>query len=131
MIEGSRQLPIQHLTIRVPWHDNNWTGTVCNNPCGNTSCTILPRIATNRDDTLEEVLAGKSFDDLDHEQLPPCVDEHATIMSQSALSLLKNHPYAQRASTTHGHFEDTPYTIQPHSAAAIPYRWMLRAQSEV
>ena len=130
MIEGARQLPVHHLTIRVPWHDNGWKGTVCNNPCGNTSCTILPRIATNRDDTLEEALAGTSFNDLDNEQLPPCVDEHATIMSPSALSLLKNHPYAQSASTTHGHFEATPYTIQPYSAAAIPYRWMLREEVE-
>ena len=50
MIEGAQQLPVQHLTIRVPWHDNGWQGTFCKNPCGNTSCTILPRIATGRDD---------------------------------------------------------------------------------
>ena len=130
MIEGARQLPVHHLTIRVPWHDNGWTGTVCNNPCGNTSCTILPRIATRRNDSLEEVLAGKSFDELDLEQFPPCVDEHATIMSPFALSLVKNHPYAQLATTTHGHFEDTPYTIQPYSAAAVPFRWMLRDEVE-
>ena len=28
MIEGARQLPIQHLTIRVPWHDNGWKGSI-------------------------------------------------------------------------------------------------------
>ena len=130
MIEGARQLPVHHLTVRVPWHDNGWRGTFCNNPCGNTSCTILPRIATNRDDTLETDLAGKSLEDLELEQLPPCVDEHATIMAPFALSLRKNHPYAQSAKTTHGHFEDTPYTIQPYSAATVPFRWMLREQIE-
>ena len=130
MIDGARQLPIHHLTVRVPWHDSGWAGTVCNNPCGNTSCTILPRIATKRDDAREVRLAGESLEDLEREQLPPCVDEHVSIMAPFALSLLKNHPYAQNAKTTHGHFEDTPYTIQPYSAAAVPFRWMLREQIE-
>lgn len=130
MIEGARQLPVQHLTIRVPWHDNGWQGTFCNNPCGNTSCTILPRIATGRDDAHETEQAGKSLEKLGREQLPPCVDEHGTIMAPFALSMLKNHPYAQSAERTHGHFAPTPYTIQPYSAAAIPFRWMLREQAE-
>ena len=51
-------------------------------------------------------------------------------MAPFALSLLKSHPYAQSAKVTHGHFEDTPYTIQPYSAAAVPFRWMLREQIE-
>lgn len=130
MIEGSRQLPAHHLTIRLPWHDGGWNGTVCNDPCGNTSCTILPRIATNRDDAHETRIAGESLDGLEREQLPPCVDEHVSIMAPFALSLLKNHPYVQNARVTHGHFEDTPYTIQPYSAAAVPFRWMLREQIE-
>jgi len=28
MIVGARKLPAHHLTIRVPWHDAAWTGTV-------------------------------------------------------------------------------------------------------
>jgi hypothetical protein len=130
MIDGARQLPVQHLTIRVPWHDNGWRGTFCNNPCGNTSCTILPRIATARDDAYETAQAGASLENLEREQLPPCVDEHATIMAPFALSMMKLHPYAESAKTTHAHFADTPYTILPYSAAAIPFRWMLREQAE-
>ena len=130
MIEGARQLPVQHLTIRVPWHDNGWQGTFCNNPCGNTSCTILPRIATGRDDAWETELAGGSLEELDREQLPPCVDEHATIMAPFALPMVKNHPYVKSAEQTHGHFAPTPYTIQPYSAAAVPFRWMLKEQAE-
>lgn len=130
MIQGSRQLPVHHVTIRVPWHDNGWKGTFCNNPCGNTSCTILPRIAKSRHDAHETEHAGESLEGLERDQLPPCVDEHATIMAPFTLSMLKNHPYAQSAETTHGHFAPTPYTIQPYSAAAIPFRWMLREQAE-
>lgn len=130
MIEGARQLPVQHLTIRVPWHDNGWQGTFCNNPCGNTSCTILPRIATGRDDAHEIEHAGESIEELEREQLPPCVDEHGTIMAPFPLTMLKNHPYAKSAEQTHGHFAPTSYTISPYSAAAIPFRWMLKEQAE-
>ncbi|WP_070411119.1 ATP-dependent DNA helicase [Pseudomonas lundensis] len=130
MIEGARQLPVHHLTIRVPWHDNAWQGTFCNNPCGNTSCTILPRIATGRDDRYETEHAGESIHGLEREQLPPCVDEHGTIMAPFAQSMMKNHPYAKSAEKTHGHFAPTPYTIQPYAAAAIPFRWMLKEQAE-
>ena len=28
----ARRLPVQHLTIRVPWHDGGWAGTVCQRP---------------------------------------------------------------------------------------------------
>ena len=130
MIEGVRKLPIQHLTIRVPWHDNGWRGTFCNNPCGNTSCTILPRIASMRDDVQESNLAGNSLENLERANLPPCVDEHATIMAPFALPMIKHHPYANSAKPTHGHFAPTPYTIRPFSAAAIPFHWMLREQAE-
>lgn len=130
MIEGARQLPVQHLTVRVPWHDNGWSGTFCNNPCGNTSCTVLPRIASGRNDVFETEHAGQSIEGLDHELLPPCVDEHATFMAPFALSMLKNHPYGATSKDTHGHFVPTPYTIQPFSVAAIPFRWMLKEQAE-
>jgi ATP-dependent exoDNAse (exonuclease V) alpha subunit len=130
MIQGSRSLPVQHLTIRVPWHDAGWKGTFCKNCRANTSCTVLPRIATGRDDEFESQHAGKSIEDLEREQLPPCVDEHGTFMAPFALSMQKKHPYAESATTTHGHFADTPYTIRPYSAAGIPFRWMLREQVE-
>lgn len=130
MIHGSRSLPVQHLTIRVPWHDLGWRGNFCENCRGNTSCTVLPRIASGRDDDFESQHAGESIVDLVRNQLPPCVDEHGSFMAPFALSMQKKHPYAVSATTTHGHFADTPYTIRPYSVAGIPFRWMLREQAE-
>jgi ATP-dependent exoDNAse (exonuclease V) alpha subunit len=130
MIEGSRSLPVQHLTIRVPWHDSGWQGSICQNCCANTSCTILPRIATDRDDVFEAAHAGESIEQLERSQHPPCIDEHGTFMAKFALSMVKKHPYTDSAETTHGHFAATPYTIRPYSAAAIPFRWMLRENVE-
>lgn len=130
MIQGSRTLSIQHLTIRVPWHDSGWNGTFCQTCTANTSCTVLPRIATCRDDVFETMRAGESIENLDPSKYPPCVDEHGTFMAKFPLSMEKKHPYAESAKTTHGHFANTPYTIRPYSAAGIPFRWMLREQVE-
>jgi ATP-dependent exoDNAse (exonuclease V) alpha subunit len=130
MIPGSRSLPVQHLTVRVPWHDSGWKGTFCQNCSANTSCTILPRIATGRNDVFEMAQAGNSIEDLERSQHPPCVDEHGTFMAKFPLAMQKKHPYAESAKTTHGHFADTPYVIRPYSVAGIPFRWMLREQVE-
>lgn len=130
VIQGSRVLPVKHLTIRVPWHDSGWKGTFCQACTANTSCTVLPRIATGRDDTFEELHAGESIESLDRSQHPPCVDEHGTFMAKFPLSMQKKHPYSDSAKITHGHFADTPYTIRPYSVAGIPFRWMLREQVE-
>ena len=130
MIQGTRVLPAQHLTVRVPWHDSGWKGTFCQGCTANTSCTVLPRIATGRDDAGELLHAGVSLEFLDRSQHPPCVDEHGTFMAKFPLSMQKIHPYSKSAKVTHGHFADTPYTIRPYSAAAIPFRWMLREQVE-
>lgn len=50
---GARRLPLHHVTIRVPWHDGDWTGNVCSRPLDNTSCLILPRIGQGRRDEIE------------------------------------------------------------------------------
>ena len=130
MIAGSRQLPVQHITVRVPWHDNGWKGTFCNKPCVNTSCTVLPRIATGRNDAHEAEMAGHSIENLDQNDYPPCVDEHVTMMASFSQVLNKNHPYTLSAPETHGHFESTPHTIRPYSVAAIPFRWMLKENAD-
>ena len=34
----------QHISIRVPWHDNGWNGTVCKFPGENNACLRLKNI---------------------------------------------------------------------------------------
>ena len=125
MIEGSRTLPAQHLSIRVPWHDAGWTGRVCNNPAKNTACRILKRIAERKSDEEEVAVAGSSFSDLDAEKLPPCVAEKVGFMMPFGLTEVKRHPYIEPNPVTHGHFDRTRYTMKPFSAPCVPYRWML------
>ncbi len=72
---GTRQLPLRHITIRVPWHDTGWTGCVCSNPAENTHCLILKNVYQQRNqpgsDEHEARLAGKSWEGLSPDDWPP------------------------------------------------------------
>lgn len=129
MITGARRLPAHHLSIRVPWHDAGWIGTVCSKPAGNTACRALRRIAEMKDDSSEIAVAGQSFAELSKEQLPPCVAERANFMAPFPITVEKEHPYFNRNSDSHGHFRPTPFTMRPYSAACAPFRWMLKKES--
>ena len=127
---GSRRLPLHHVTIRVPWHDDGWTGHVCKQPLDNTSCLILPRIGEGRRDDVEVQHAGKRFDRLSSDALPPCMSERVSFMAPFPLVKMKTHPYADIYPETHGHFAPTRFDHPPYSAACVPFRWMLRENVE-
>ena len=129
MIEGARRLSPQHITIRVPWHDRGWQGTVCAAPSANTSCLALSRIAKGKRPD-QDSNAGRAFDDMDAASLPPCVDERAGFLANYDLILRKQHPYKVSSPETHGHFGETTLRLEAYSAACIPFGWMLRRQVE-
>jgi len=127
---GARRLPPHHITIRVPWHDGGWTGSVCARPLDNTSCLILPRIGEGRRDEVEARCAGKRFDELNAGDLPPCVGERASFMASFPLARTMTHPYREIYPETHGHFAPTRFVQPMYSAACVPFRWMLREKVE-
>jgi hypothetical protein len=94
MIEGSRRLSQRHITMRVPWHDAGWGGTVCKSPSANTSCLVLARIASGVRPDRDE-FAGRAFDSLEITELPPCIEERGGFMSPHDITLKKTHPYKQ------------------------------------
>ena len=83
---GARQLPLRHLSIRVPWTDTDWTGRMCLRPGDNTSCLILSRIRETRADAKEAALASQPWKDLDETQLPACVSERGAFMAPQSFS---------------------------------------------
>jgi hypothetical protein len=117
--------PLQHVSIRVPWHDTGWDGRVCALPHLNGSCLKLKRIAEDKDDSAERAIAGKSLNEIPQEQWPCCVDERMTFMAPFDFIKTKKHPYNRDSEGTHGHFAPTPLRHPPFSAAAIPFSWML------
>lgn len=126
----SRQLPQQHITIRVPWHDAGWDGTVCRDPAANTHCLVLPRVAASKKDDLERTIARRHLSMLTANELPACASERGTFMSPEAWTRTAQHPYVKSSADTHGHFDETPFEHLPYSAACVPFRWMLKSTIE-
>ena len=122
-------LPLRHLSIRVPWHDTGWNGTVCADPVNNASCLRLHNIHERRDDSVEVELHGRRIDELEPSHQPPCVAERATFMADFPITRWAQHPY--RTSPVHKHFRPTPVELPPYTAGAVPFRWvMMREASE-
>jgi hypothetical protein len=53
---------IQHLSMRVPWRDRPWDQFICDDPLGNSSCTLLAVVGKGRDDSFEVASAGAAID---------------------------------------------------------------------
>lgn len=123
---------INHLTIRVAWHDNYWNGAICQRPSKNPFCTALDRIREERDDEAEDKIAGKGFWEIDPSQLPPCKAEAGAFMNEHEWSRLLIHPYQNnpKAKPTHGHLLPTTITVPPYSTFAVPFELMLKENQE-
>lgn len=117
---------INHLSIRVPWHDDLWQGTVCKRPRDNGSCVVLPEIAESKRDDLEACIAGRRFDSLQEVEVPPCVKERVTFMAPFTLRRNLTHPYKHSGSEAHSDLEVTTLQQSPFTAACIPFKWMRR-----
>src|SRR5437762_13258222 len=111
---------VRHLSIRVPWHDDGWRGTVCQRPRENASCLALKRIRENKHDKKQEATAGLAWDELDQEQWPACVPERAGFMAPLEFTLDVEHPY-KHYSHAHVHLATTSFRLPPYSAARRPF----------
>lgn len=118
--------PRRHVSIRVPWHDASWNGSICQQPKHNTACCKLINIAESKNEASEEKNAGKLLKDLAPEDFPPCVKERGTFMADFAIERWHEHPYARENSETHAHFRATPLKHPAYGAAALPFRWMMK-----
>ncbi len=115
----------QHISIRIPWKDNGYSGLVCDKPCYNNSCLRLANIAENRNDELEAELAGCPMSGQEAEL--PCISEGGAFMSSVSLKKTTVHPYKKNNPQTHGHFLETELVYPPFSLPARPFGWtMLR-----
>jgi hypothetical protein len=119
---------IQHLSIRVPWHDNGWNGTVCKHPELNQSCRALKTIAEDKNDKAEYDCVGQAFC-VKNGYLPPCLREGVTFMSERAFDTLPiKHPYTY--DSRYNHIAPTNYCINSYSFTAKPYAWTLHENAK-
>jgi ATP-dependent exoDNAse (exonuclease V) alpha subunit len=115
---------LKHLSIRVPWHQNKWNGTVCDCPKLNDACLCLPNIAESRDDERETANAGKSIENLTQLDWPSCISERGSFMYPKDLSRTVSHPYVKNDTPSHRHFLPTDLHLPAWSAPAVAFRWM-------
>ncbi|MGO8753358.1 MAG: ATP-dependent RecD-like DNA helicase [Thermoguttaceae bacterium] len=123
---------MHHLTVRVAWHDNQWNGSVCRNPMKNAFCLALKRVREKRNDQQEDALAGQFWQELSHEEMPPCIAESAGFMNESEWRRQFEHPYQnnKKTASTHGCLKPTVVKIPPYSTFAVPFAWMLRENQD-
>ncbi|GLY21613.1 AAA family ATPase [Micromonospora sp. NBRC 101691] len=126
---GVNATPIEHISIRVPWHDSGWRGTVCADPHGNGTCVLLKNIGQRRRDAHEQHHAGREIADLTLDEAPPCVAERATFMSPRVIPFERKHPFVEK-SPAFATFRPTAQTMPPYSAQAVPFRWMSRVGAQ-
>src|ERR671933_251053 len=88
------RIPLRHLSVRVPWHDAGWDGTVCRFPRQNASCLALNRIGATKDDDLNERHAGEALDKVPAKEAPPCFAERVNFLSPHAQQRLAHHAYS-------------------------------------
>ena len=123
--ERTGRIPLRHLSVRVPWHDTRWDGTVCRFPRKNVSCLALNRIGATKDDELDERHAGERLDKVPRAEAPPCFAERVNFLSPRAQQRLAHHAYSD-TSDHHRHISDTAFRHPPFSAAATPFGWLLK-----
>ena len=122
-----KKYPLKHISLRVPWHDSGWNGCVCNDPKNNLACLRIKNITLSKNENSEHNYRGREFTELEHNEVPPCLGERGSFMSQSDYISLKQHPYVKQNNPKYKHFLPTEYTYKKYSAAGVPYRWMLKS----
>lgn len=129
LAEGAIELPPAHLSVRVPWHDTDWTGRVCAAPAENQSCTVLKNIKKNKVAEVEELDRERPWADLlESGRVPPCVFERAGFMRPETFSIVREHAYSGGWTRSHAHFAKTTHRMPAYSLEATPYRWVMREQ---
>lgn len=118
----------QHISVRVPWHDHGWDGTVCADPESNNACLRLKNISDNRNDKAEAAICGQCM--ADHASALSCIGEGACFMSPCEVVRTTEHPYKRSDPATHGHFLPTDIIYPPYSFPARPFAWLIRDDLE-
>ncbi|MFG2825183.1 AAA family ATPase [Kitasatospora sp. NPDC048365] len=113
---------VQHLSVRVPWHDTGWTGTVCGDPMANSSCVMLDTIGLSRKPHAEAAQAGQPWSDLDADELPPCVMERGGFLSGRDHEYRRKHPYRYFDALTG--LKESVVQLPAYSVHAVPYFWL-------
>ena len=125
---GAVELPMSHVSVRVAWHDTDWTGRVCASPETNHACTVLKNVKENKNPEAEAEVRGTPWADLD--SVPPCVNERAGFMRPRMFKQERVHNYAWNKRGAHAHFAPTEQRMPAYSLEVTPFRWVMLQEHE-
>ena len=117
--QQARSYPLRHLSVRVPWHDDGWRGTVCKAPHLNGACTKITRIGREKRDEVEVRIAGQSFESLPQKQRPYCIHENSAFMAPFPITRIQEHISGER-----GGYLPTEQLFPPYTVSVKPFRWL-------
>jgi len=119
----------KNLAIRIPWHDNGWTGNICKNPQRNISCLNLKNIAKEKNVDFECSISNKKISELSQDEIKklPCLQENAAFLSNNEHQFLAVYPY--RTYNGLRHIKPTQVNILPNSLLSRPFRWFRTADT--
>ena len=118
----------QHISVRVPWHDHGWDGTVCADPKSNNACLRLKNIAESRNDQAEADICGECM--AEHAGSLCCIGESAAFMSSQEIDRMVEHPYRKSSPNTHGHLLPTEVHYPPYCFSTRPFAWLIKDDLE-
>lgn len=110
-----------HITIRMAWHDNEWSGKICDKPKQNVYCTgihslLSARLQRNKNPDMEDDHHGEKLNfDEDGNYFPPCYWSCNAFSSQS-YNLEIEHPFENIKA------EPVKDTLKPYSVYTWPFR---------
>ena len=96
-----RELLIHHISIRVPWHDRGWGGSVCDSPKGSTSCLALRSISEEKDDGVEHAVRATLWKEPPEASWPGCKAEHGAFMAPFQFTHHLTHACAESSAPGH------------------------------
>lgn len=123
----------QHISIRVPWHDNGWNGTICKRPSENISCLKLKNIYENKIDEEENKICGECLKK--HTGIP-CINEGGAFMFNSEIIRTSIHPYKERYEggnwkfSKYKDFKDIQLHYPKYSLPSRPYSWTMKKNTQ-
>lgn len=125
---GAVQVPLSHVSVRVAWHDTDWTGRVCASPVTNHACTVLKNVKENKNPEAEDEVRGQPWTDVD--SVPPCVNERAGFMRPGMFKQTREHNYAWNKHGAHAHYAPTEQRMPAYSLEVTPFRWVMLQEHE-
>ena len=117
--QQAERYPLRHLSVRVPWHDDGWRGTVCQAPHLNGACTKITRIGREKKDEKEVRIAGKSYGDLYTKEVPYCFQENSAFMAEFPMDFNLKHDKYERL-----RLRPAKLNVPAYSLIVKPFRWL-------